>query len=38
MYSIQLKVSQHYLKRFSLGPVEIILRWFVYFKNPRKLN
>lgn len=38
IYGIQLKASQYYLKRFSLGPVETILRWFVYFKNPRKLD
>ncbi|EON70684.1 DUF418 domain-containing protein [Lysinibacillus sphaericus] len=38
IYGIQLKASQLYLKRFSLGPVEIILRWFVYFKNPRKVD
>ncbi|MEG0450862.1 MAG: DUF418 domain-containing protein [Lysinibacillus sp.] len=38
IYGIQLKASQRYLKRFSLGPVETILRWFVYFKNPRKLD
>jgi len=38
IYGIQLKASQHYLKRFSLGPIETILRWFVYFKNPRNLN
>ncbi len=38
IYGIQLKASQLYLKRFSLGPVETILRWFVYFKNPRKVN
>lgn len=37
IYGIQLKASQLYLKRFSLGPVETILRWFVYFKNPRKM-
>lgn len=38
IYGVQLKISQLYLKRFSLGPVETILRWFVYFKNPRKVN
>ncbi len=38
IYCIQLKASQLYLKRFSLGPVETILRWFVYFKNPRKVD
>ncbi|WP_369435984.1 DUF418 domain-containing protein [Lysinibacillus fusiformis] len=38
IYGIQLKVSQLYLKRFSLGPVETILRWFVYLKNPRKVD
>ena len=38
IYGIQLKVSQLYLKRFSLGPVETILRWFVYLKNPRKAD
>ncbi|KOS67797.1 hypothetical protein AEA09_03980 [Lysinibacillus contaminans] len=38
IYAIQLKASQLYLKRFSLGPVETILRWFVYFKNPRKVD
>lgn len=36
IYAIQLKASQLYLKRFSLGPIETILRWFVYLKNPRK--
>ncbi|MFJ7951297.1 DUF418 domain-containing protein [Lysinibacillus sp. NPDC096418] len=36
IYVMQLKASQLYLKRFSLGPVETILRWFVYLKNPRK--
>lgn len=33
IYGIQLKASQLYLKRFSLGPVETILRWFVYLKK-----
>ncbi|MGE7021660.1 DUF418 domain-containing protein [Solibacillus cecembensis] len=36
IYVIQLKISQLYLKRFSLGPVETILRWFIYFKKPQK--
>ncbi|MEG0385830.1 MAG: DUF418 domain-containing protein [Solibacillus sp.] len=38
IYVIQLKMSQLYLKRFSIGPVEMILRWFIYFKNPRKVE
>lgn len=36
IYGLQLKGSQLYLKRFSIGPVEMALRWFVYLKNPRK--
>ncbi|MEG0439360.1 MAG: DUF418 domain-containing protein [Solibacillus sp.] len=38
IYVIQLKWSQLYLKRFSLGPVETILRWFVYLKKPQKME
>ncbi|MEG0472094.1 MAG: DUF418 domain-containing protein [Solibacillus sp.] len=38
IYIVQLKMSQLYLKRFSLGPVETMLRWFIYLKKPRKLE
>ncbi|MEK4425710.1 DUF418 domain-containing protein [Solibacillus sp. FSL K6-1523] len=38
IYGIQLKISQLYLKRFSIGPVEMILRSFVYLRKPRKVN
>ncbi|ATP40603.1 hypothetical protein CSE16_11380 [Solibacillus sp. R5-41] len=38
IYVMQLKISQLYLTRFSIGPVEMMLRWFIYLKNPRKVN